>query len=361
MAKLVKIIFIVAGTILGFLILAGIGLMWLSSREYKPAGREPVTAAPLLSLKPARFQPIELYIWNIGYASLGEKEDFFMDGGKGVRPVDARIVEENIRAIQAFLAATAPDIIFLQEIDVNSKRSYGINQVEYLSQAWKGSSAFALNFKCPFVPVPFPDFIGKVESGILILNNYSSSSAERISLPSPFSWPERIAQLKRCLLVQRIPIQENSSVTNGAELVLVNLHLEAYDSGGAGRIAQTRVLAEFLKAEYEKGNYCVAGGDFNQVFPALKDVFPIQQNEFFTPGIVDDSLFGEGWILAADPSSPSCRSLDKPYDGNRENFQFYIIDGFILSPNVELISVQTRDLDFKNSDHNPVKLTFSLK
>jgi len=357
MAKPIKIILVVVGTILGFLILAGIGIMWLSSREYKPADREPVPVATSLSLKPARFQPIELYIWNIGYASLGAKEDFFMDGGKGVRPVDAKSVEENLRAIQTFFAGVAPDIIFLQEIDVNSKRSYEINQVEYLSQAWKGSSAFALNFKCPFVPVPFPDFIGKVESGLLILNSYSTSSAERISLPSPFSWPERIAQLKRCLLVQRVPIQDNG----GAELVLVNLHLEAYDSGGAGRIAQTRVLAEFLKAEYAKGNYCVAGGDFNQVFPALKDVFPIQQNEFFTPGIVDDSLFGEGWILAADPSAPSCRSLDKPYSGNRENFQFYIIDGFILSPNVKLIAVQTLDLDFQNSDHNPVKLTFSLE
>jgi len=358
------IIFIILGTILVLFILAGTGLLWLSSREYRPADRESVSVAPLLSLRPVRFQPIELYIWNIGYGSLGAKEDFFMDGGKGVRPAEAKIVEENIRAIQAFFAAFVPDIIFLQEIDVNSKRSYGINQVEYFSRAWKGSSAFALNFKCPFVPVPFPDFIGKVESGLLILNSYASSSAERISLPSPFAWPERIAQLKRCLLVQRIPIQDDASANgfaDGAELVLVNFHLEAYDSGGAGRIAQTRVLAEFLKAEYEKGNYCVAGGDFNQVFPALKDVFPIQQNEFFTPGIVDDSLFGEGWTLAADPSSPSCRSLDKPYEGSRENFQFYIIDGFILSPNVELIAVQTRDLDFKNSDHNPVKLTFSLK
>jgi endonuclease/exonuclease/phosphatase family metal-dependent hydrolase len=358
MAKPLKIILIVAGIILGFLVLAGVGIMWLTFREYKPADRKPVPVSPSLSLRPARFQPIELYIWNIGYAALGAKEDFFMDGGKGVRPIAARSVEENICAIQTFLAGVAPDIIFLQEIDVNSKRSYGINQVEYLSQAWKGSSAFALNFKCPFVPVPFPDFIGKVESGLLTLNSYGSSSAERISLPSPFSWPERVAQLKRCLLVQRIPIQDNGG---SAELVLVNLHLEAYDSGGAGRIAQTRVLAEFLKEEYGKGNYCVAGGDFNQVFPALKDVFPIQQNEFFTPGIVDDSLFGEGWILAADPSAPSCRSLDKPYSGNRENFQFYIIDGFILSPNVELIAIQTQDMDFKNSDHNPVKLTFSLK
>ena len=368
MPKPLIIVLIVFGIIFFLFILAGTGLLWLSSKEFKPADRESVPVTPSLSLRPARFQPIELYSWNIGYASLDEKQDFFMDGGKGVRPAGAGNVEENMWAIQAYFSAVAPDIIFLQEVDVHSKRSYRVNQVEYFSETWKGSSAFALNFNCRYVPIPVFQAIGRVESGLLILNSYAASAAERISLPSSFTWPTRIAQLKRCLLIQRIPIQENGSSSKsdfspppGAELVLVNLHLEAYDEGGVGRIAQTKVLAELLKAEFEKGNYVVAGGDFNQVFPALKDIFPIQQNEFFTPGIVDDSLFGEGWILAADPSAPSCRSLDKPYDGNRSNHEFYIIDGFILSPNVELISVQTQDLDFRNSDHNPVKLTFSLK
>ncbi|MCL1928389.1 MAG: endonuclease/exonuclease/phosphatase family protein [Treponema sp.] len=367
MSKPLIIVLITLGFIVFLFVLAGTGIMWLSSREYRPDDWEVVEVIPALSQRPVRFQPIELYSWNIGYASLDAKQDFFMDGGEGVRPAYARNVEENMWAIQAYFSAVAPDIIFLQEVDVNSKRSYGVNQADYFSETWKGSSAFALNFKCPFVPVPFPHFIGKVESGLLTLNSYGGT-AERISLPSSFSWPERIAQLKRCLLVQRLPIQENGNNSSsdfvpppGAELVLVNLHLEAFDTGGVGRTAQTRVLAEFLKAEYAKGNYVIAGGDFNQVFPDLKDVFPMQKNDYFTPGIVDDSLFGEDWIFAADPSAPSCRSLDKPYDGSRENHEFYIIDGFILSPNVELISVQTQDLDFKNSDHNPVKLTFSLK
>ena len=349
-----KIFFAAGASVFLLVLLGAAGLFWLHSNEYNPPDRESVPVFPSVLLMPGRFQEIELLIWNIGYASLDAREDFFMDGGKGVRPPAAGNVEENIWAIQAFISANTPDIVFLQEVDVNSKRSYGINQASYFSETWKGSSAFAHNFKVPFVPVPFPHFIGKVESGLLILNSYGSTS-ERISLPSAFPWPERIAQLKRCLLVQRLPVQESS-----AELVLVNFHLEAYDSGD-GRRAQTKALAEFLKAEFAKGNYCVAGGDFNQVFPALKDIFPIQANEYFTPGIVDDSLFGEGWILAADPSVPTCRSLDKPYNGIREEHQFYIIDGFILSPNVELISVETQDLDFKNSDHNPVKLTFSLK
>ena len=357
---------IVAGFVLFLVLLAGAGILWLSSNEYKPPERESVPVSGSLSLKPVRFQPIELYSWNIGYASLDAKQDFFMDGGKGIRPVSAGIVEENIWAIQAFFSAVAPDIVFLQEVDVNSKRSYGINQAAYFRETWKGSSSFAHNFNCLFVPIPFPHFIGKVESGLLILNSYGST-AERISLPSSFKWPERMAQLKRCLLVERVPVQENGTNGNsvssawGVELVLVNFHLEAYDSDGAGRIAQTKVLADFLKAEYEKGNYCVAGGDLNQIFPALKDIYPVEENEFFTPMVLDDSLFDEGWILAADPSAPTCRLLDKPYTGDRKNHQFFIIDGFILSPNVELISVQTQDLDFKNSDHNPVKLTFSLR
>ena len=47
--------------------------------------------------------------------------------------------------------------------------------------------------------------------------------------------------------------------------MLVNLHLEAYDSG-EGKIAQTKLLVEFLEQEYAKGNYVIAGGDFNQTF-----------------------------------------------------------------------------------------------
>ena len=41
--------------------------------------------------------------------------------------------------------------------------------------------------------------------------------------------------------------------------------------------------------------------------------------------------------------------------------QHYVIDGFILSPNVELTGVQTQDDGFRFSDHNPVLLNIRLK
>ena len=37
------------------------------------------------------------------------------------------------------------------------------------------------------------------------------------------------------------------------------------------------------------------------------------------------------------------------------------IDGFIVSPNVTVSSVETLDYEFRNSDHNPVYITVNLE
>jgi endonuclease/exonuclease/phosphatase family metal-dependent hydrolase len=328
---------------------------WLVLNEYKPSAIETVLIKGNVLARVPSGQSLELFSWNIGYAALDAGQDFILDGGNGVRPHFQSVVENNIWAIQSFLASQAADFVFLQEVDVNSRRSYGVDQVDYFTGSWQGTSAFALNYFCKFIPYPFPRFLGRVESGLLTLNTfYAGAQAERIALPTPFKWPVRLAQLKRCLLTERLPVEGSDR-----ELVLVNLHLEAYDSG-EGRDAQMNVLADFLKSEYAKGNYCVAGGDFNGNFPGAEENFPLKVTEHFLPGTVDSGLLGEDWTAAADITVPSARLLDKPYDGVREGRQFYVIDGFLVSPNVKVDSVKTIDLDFRNSDHNPVILTFRL-
>jgi endonuclease/exonuclease/phosphatase family metal-dependent hydrolase len=37
-----------------------------------------------------------------------------------------------------------------------------------------------------------------------------------------------------------------------------------------------------------------------------------------------------------------------------------VIDGFLISPNLEIIKTKTHDLGFKNSDHNPVTVTLKF-
>lgn len=261
-------------------------------------------------------------------------------------------MNENMNEISKFITDKKADFYLLQEVDQNSSRSYSVNQVESYMKNTNLFGTFALNYSCPFVPFPFPP-IGKVNSGILTLTDYTVSSAERVSLPCPFKWPVSAANLKRCLLINRVPIEGSDK-----ELVIVNLHLEAYDDG-AGKAAQTQMLFSILQKEYEKGNYVIAGGDFNQTFPGGVDAYPIQNTETWTPGTLENTVLPAGWSFAYDTSVPTCRLLDKPYDAATS--QHYVIDGFILSPNVEKVTVETQDLGFHAADHNPVYLEVKLK
>jgi hypothetical protein len=64
----------------------------------------------------------------------------------------------------------------------------------------------------------------------------------------------------------------------------------------------------------------------------------------------------QGWRIAIDETTPSVRTNERPYVKN-ENYTT-VIDGFVVSPNVETLSVSTHDLDFQFSDHQPVTAKF---
>lgn len=326
---------------------------YLTVTEYRPAARQDAELAELrdgdaLSIG----EQMTICSWNIGYAGLDAGADFFMDGGSTVNPA-VEDVAENLAAIREFIASQPADAWLLQEVDVNSARTSHIDELAAIAQVYPGSHALAYNYKCDFVPFPLPP-IGRVESGIATLTNGCvKGSFERIALPCPFSWPVSAANLKRCLLVARLEVEGSAR-----ELVLVNLHLEAYDDG-QGKIAQTRLLMEFLQQEYEKGNYVIAGGDFNQTFDNAQHFGGSWEGKW-TPGVFSQSALPEGVRLVYDATLPTCRSLDQVYTGDRQNHTFYLIDGFIVTDNVQVDAVHTIDLDFAASDHNPMLLEATL-
>ena len=335
------------------LVLAGCGLVvWLSAAEYRPAPEEP--AAPLTDTgtgAPARGAPLRVLCWNIGYAGLGKDADFFMDGGSHTVSADEAQVRANLAGIKDLMDSVGAPLTLLQEVDRDSSRTWRIDERAFLAS---GDSFYALNYACPFVPYPLPP-LGRVYSGLLTVSAFDAASAERVALPCPFSWPIRAVNLKRCLLVTRIPL------AGGGELVLVNLHLEAYDDG-EGRAAQTKQLMDFLAAEYEKGNHVIAGGDFNQAFPGSLERWPNTHAELWDPGVLDEQSLPEGFVFVCDLAVPSCRLLNQPLgSADTVNTQYYVIDGFILSPNVRLETAEALDLGFKHADHNPLLLTVTLE
>lgn len=323
--------------------------------EYRPNAVERIGVDKVVEEKVPLNTPLTLMTYNIGYGALGDNADFFMDGGKSVKTATSERVYSNMERIAATTAAIDPDFAFFQEVDEDATRSNHINEVAYLDMTFpEYESAFAYNFRVLFVPYPIPP-IGEVNAGILSLSRYEIGDAERIQLPCPFKGIERLGNLKRCLLVTHLPIEGSDH-----ELALINLHLEAYDSG-EGKAAQTAELLRVLTEEYDKGNYVIAGGDFNQTFSGVDiSAYPVYPDRW-QPGLIDESAFPDDWTFVMDNRIPSCRSLDQPYAGaDHEHFQYYMIDGFIVSPNVKLLDVQTVDTGFVTADHNPVMIQVEL-
>ena len=309
---------------------------------------------------------IKFLTFNIGYASLSETEDFVMDGGEKGRMDSQTEVQSNLEGISSILEREAADIYLLQEVDVDSSRSYEINQYVQFQELLGTSSVLAYNYRVIFVPFPlsFTQMMGKVNSGIATFSNYYASDASRVQLPGSFSWPLRLANLKRCILITRYPIDGSDK-----ELVVINVHMSAYDDGSM-RAEETAALQQIMKAETDSGNYVIVGGDFNQTLPGASTsiynpetdtytyeyFYNLLDPTFWQAPPIDSEWFGQNdFIFGVDITNPSCRLLNHPLDKeNPSNNQYYVIDGFIVSSNITILDVETLDESFKYSDHNPV-------
>lgn len=348
------ILFIILLIVLAFAALIGV----LTVTEYRPDDVVKLKINNNTEKEVELGKEISIMSWNIGYGALGDNADFFMDGGKMVNTATKERLGQNLKDIEETVKKDNTDIIFFQEMDFHSGRSHYVNEYERMEKALdnRKASSMTYNFKVKFLPYPIPP-IGHVESGLATFSGYKVDTAERIKLSSPFKWPVKIANLKRCLLISRLPIKGSDK-----ELVLVNLHLEAFDDG-SGKAAQTKMLKEIMDKEVAKGNYVIAGGDFNQGFSNIdSSSYPIVWDDWVA-GLIDQKDIGEDYDMLMDNSAPTCRSNTKVYAEHRGKgpYQFFLIDGYIVSKNVKINSIKTENLDFKASDHNPVIVKFVLE
>lgn len=354
--KALKITLISIGSVFALLVafLGGV-LIFASATTLKIKDVEKMDINSNVTAEVNKENAINLLTWNSGYGALDERQDCYWDGGKGVYGESKEVVEENISALKSKISEINPDIFFVQELDVDSKRSYFVDELASFKETFddKYNNSFARNFKAGLVPLPFYKMTGKVDAGIATFSKFNISDSERIQLPIPFSWPMKLFNLKRCLLVTRMPIKDSDK-----ELVMINLHLEAYSSE-EGKAKQSSQLMGLMKEEYEKGNYVVAGGDFNQTFNNINlEKYP--NNGDWDCPTIDTSSYPD-FSFKMDDSHPTCRSLKTALAGyDKSTFQYYMIDGFIVSNNITVNEVETLDLGFKNTDHNPVKMSIKL-
>lgn len=298
------------------------------------------------------------YIHNLGFGAYTQDFTFFMDGGTQSWAESEESVIECINKGAETAEKYNPDFILFQEVDFDSTRSYHVNQRQMLEAHFSSfSSAFAVNYDSAFLMYPFNQPHGASKAGILTLSRYNISSALRRSLPISES-VSKFLDLDRCYSVSRVPVK------NGKELVIYNVHLSAYGGSDEIRTAQMTMLAEDISNEYKKGNYCLCGGDFNHDFTgdSTQKLNGGQTVDFGWAQPFPIDLF-PSYIIRCDNYQgdtlvPTCRNCDIPY---KEGNPTFIVDGFLVTDNIEVIRLENIQTDFEFSDHNPVVIEFTLQ
>ena len=138
---------------------------------------------------------------------------------------------------------------------------------------------------------------------------------------------------------------------DGGIWTIIQLHLETWDAGNIRR-AELAQLRDLALREYNAGHYVVLGGDWNAVLPGVRlDQYTKRKPTARTLQLNPDFL-PPGWTWGIDRSRPSNRSVEAPYDPQRNYLT--VKDGFVVSPNVRIDAVETIPLNFQDSDHEPV-------
>lgn len=293
---------------------------------------------------------------NIGYGSYPPSYSFFMDGGTESRAYSRDNVLANMQGIGESIETQTSDILLLQEVDEKANRSWKVDEYALLRSRFSSMNAlYAVNYDSAYLFYPLTCPIGKTLSGLAVFSRYSLQSSLRRSLPIATDF-SKLIDLDRCYTVSEIP------VSNGKTLYLYNVHLTAYGSTAAISSAQITMLAEDMKAKTAAGNYVICGGDFNHDFTgtSVEQLNPSGISyEWCQP--LPTSLLPEGITPCTDYTGSlvaTCRNLDKPYTPG-ESFTV-VLDGFLVSSNVECVTVENLDWGFTYSDHNPVRMVFRL-
>ena len=184
----------------------------------------------------------------------------------------------NLQPIIDFINIKNPDILLLQEVDVSSKRTGYLDQVQWiLDHTNFNYGVYASMWKADFIP---SDGLGKVDAGNAILSKWPIENAERIQLPLRGDQDdlEQYFYLRRNILKSKIKINDKK------ELYALCTHTTAFATDDT----KQKHIDKFYEVLESFGDdeIFVAGGDLN----ALTSAYVGDNRDFCTVDKCDDDV-----------------------------------------------------------------------
>lgn len=226
---------------------------------------EPSVSYTRGALVPARPPAAALTLMSYNLKFGGGREDFFFDC-HGDRVLMSRAeVLRHLEGLAEKVRQVDPDVLFVQEVDVNSKRSAFVDQLQWLLDHTSLNFArYASQWKADFVP---SDGIGAVDSGNAILSKYPLTGGTRIAL----ALRKDQSSLERYFYLRRNLLRTELELPGGSALTLVAVHTEAYSKDGT-KLSHIERFKEELDVWAEAGRLVVGAGDLNTLPPGSGQV-----------------------------------------------------------------------------------------
>jgi len=237
---------------------------------------------------------LKVMTWNIKYGAC--RIDFWFDGWGDRTQMTTREVRGNLDAIEALIREVDPDILFANEIEVNSRRSAYVDMIEdILEHTALNYGAYFQAWNSRYIA---SEGVGRIDMGVATFSKYPITFAERIRQPdqTDLDFLHKIFYLHTVVGRARVRV-------GARELGAFVAHVSAYDTDGTKQ-RQLKQLEELVAAETLP---FVLGGDFNELPPTaaklsdFADEHPdLKGTEFEQPPYTPQAMrpFFERWSSA---------------------------------------------------------------
>jgi len=200
----------------------------------------------------------KIITWNIRFGA-GRIPWTYDSCGDRVLLTDDELMT-NLNALIDFIEQENPDILLLQEVDVLSKRSGYLDQVQWLLDNTNlNYGAYASMWQAQYIP---NDGLGRIDQGNVVLSKWPIEEAQRIqlSLRTDQSSFVQYFYLRRNILKTKI----NVPFTTDPFYAIVT-HTTAFATDDT----KEKHINEFydVLSSLEEGSVFIAGGDLNALSP----------------------------------------------------------------------------------------------
>ena len=207
---------------------------------------------------PQQVESLLVMTWNIRFGA--GRVPWFGDGCGDAVIFDKGFIYGNLSRLAQRINDIKPDILLVQEIDIESKRTGYIDEVQWLLDHTDFNyAAYASMWQAQYVP---SDGLGRINTGQAVFSRWRISDTERIQLPLRGDQDA----LTKYFYLQRNVLKVKIDLPGMDAFYVLNPHLDAFSTDGTKKKQIDRVLAETDRLA-NAGASVILGGDFNLIPP----------------------------------------------------------------------------------------------